>query len=137
MATKELKSKIKSIWRTMHFRWENPKSQMFYRYGGRGIKVCEDWKSFEKFYIDMGKDYRKGLSIDRIDINGNYCKENCRWATPIEQAQNTSRTRNIYYNEENMTLSAWARKLGIKRSTLAQRYYVYKWSIEKTLSTSQ
>lgn len=97
----------------------------------RGIKICDKWNDFEYFLKDMGK-RPENTSLDRIDNNKNYCKENCRWAS--SKQQNRNRRNNTLFKDK--TLSEWSELLGIKRSTLAQRIYVYKWTIEKTLSTN-
>ena len=80
-------SRIYSIWRNMITRCTNSNHEKYHNYGGRGITVCERWKIFENFYKDMG-DPPDGLTIDRINVNGNYELGNCRWATKFEQEQN-------------------------------------------------
>ena len=78
----------------MKARCNRPSSHKYARYGGRGIKVCEEWQRFEPFYDwAMSHGYDEKLSIDRIDNDGNYEPKNCRWATAKEQANNTSRTK--------------------------------------------
>lgn len=78
----------------MKQRCMNPKNQDFYNYGGRGVKVCDEWKkSFDAFLKDMGNKPGKNFSIDRIDCDGNYEKSNCRWATPLEQSRNRRNTK--------------------------------------------
>lgn len=89
-------------------------------YGGRGIKVCCEWhniESFEKWATQSG--YKQGLSLDRIDPNKDYSPNNCRWATPKEQANNRRNT--IYIDDK--TISEWAEILGVSRSTISTRYY--------------
>lgn len=122
-------------------RCNNPKNHAFKYYGERGIKFL--WKSFEDFRDDMYKPYLKHIekfgekqtSIDRIDVNGNYCKRNCRWATNTQQANNRTNNNKIKFKGEIHTLSEWAVKIGIKRCTIHQRLR-YGWSINRTFTTS-
>ena len=79
---------IYTSWAQMHARCSNPNHNRFHRYGGRGISVCQRWASFEGFLADMGESWQPGLSIDRIDNDGNYEPGNCRWSTPKDQAAN-------------------------------------------------
>jgi len=104
-------------------------------YGGRGIKVCDRWRiGFRNFYIDMLPKYREGLSLDRIDNDGDYDPDNCRWTTRKEQNNNTRRNHPFEFEGKTQSLQDWSADLGIKRSTLAQRVYVYKWTIEKAFN---
>lgn len=84
-------SPVYTSWAQMHARCTNPNHNRYHRYGGRGISVCAQWKAFEAFLADMGGSWKPGLSIDRIDNDGNYEVGNCRWATPSEQAFNRSK----------------------------------------------
>jgi hypothetical protein len=86
-------SPIYNSWAQMHSRCSNPKHNRYHRYGGRGIFVCAKWKTFEGFLSDMGDSWSPGLSIDRIDNDGNYEPENCRWATASQQAKNRSKAK--------------------------------------------
>lgn len=116
-------------WAGIKERCKNKGRPGFKNWGGRGITYDPRWESFENFVADMGE-CPDGMSIDRIDNNGNYELSNCRWATWKEQARNRRNTRLF----EGKTLSEWSEVLGIKRSTLAQRLYVYGWPIERVLS---
>lgn len=103
----------------------------YHLYGGRGITVCEEWKNIEEFEIWLkGTDYRKGLTLDRIDVNGNYSPQNCRWATKKEQANNRRNTKYLTYNGMTHTISEWAVITGINRSTLNNRVY-RGWDVNK------
>lgn len=100
-------------------------------YGGRGITVCDEWKNIEEFEIWLkGTDYRKGLTLERIDVNGNYSPQNCRWATKKEQANNRRNTKYLTYNGTTHTISEWADITGINRSTLKNRVY-RGWDVNK------
>lgn len=108
-------------------RCNNPKDKRYKNYGGRGIKVCEEWsKSFTSFRDwALANGYKEGLSIDRIDVNGNYEPSNCRWITMAEQANNTTRSVYITHNGETLTKADWVRKIGINYSTFSLRYLKY------------
>lgn len=90
-------------------------------YGGRGIAVCERWRKFECFYEDMGNPPGPEYSIDRIDVNGNYEPNNCRWATQSQQNYNRRSNKRITAFGETMTLGEWAKKVGLTRQTIIRR----------------
>lgn len=106
-------------------------------YFGKGIRVCTEWKdNFMTFYdwaINNG--YNDNLTIDRININGNYEPSNCRWITIKEQQRNKSTNNKITYNNKTYCLAEWAEKLSITTQTLWNRIYRYNWSIECALIT--
>lgn len=108
-------------------------------YGGRGIK--SEWKSFEEFLCDMypsylehvGKHGEKNTTLDRVNVNGNYSKENCRWATMKVQNNNSRHVRLITFEGKTMNISRWAEHLGVDRHTLYQRLNDYNFPLEKAL----
>jgi hypothetical protein len=122
-------------WGDMKTRCSNPNFKQYADYGGRGIKVCERWRHFANFAEDMGPTFQPQLSLDRIDDDGDYCPENCRWADAYTQANNTRRNRRIEYRGEALTVNEWARRVGMKRSTLWLRYHTLAWPIDKCLET--
>lgn len=127
------KSKEFSIWGSMKDRCYNPNNPRYKNYGGRGIIVCNDWiKSFKKFYLDMGDS--NGLSIDRIDVNGNYELSNCRWSNSKTQARNRTNNVKFTYLNETLCISEWCEKLKMSISTFNNRIN-RGWSIEKIIKT--
>lgn len=122
-------------WVSMRSRCNNKNYFNYSRWGRRGITYPTRWKSFEVFYEDMYDSYSPELSLDRIDNDKNYSKENCRWATRKEQQNNTSRNKFFTIGETTQTLSQWAETADIGLSTIKQRFYTYGWNIEKALYT--
>lgn len=126
------------VWINMKTRCYNKNVKEYANYGGRGIVVCDEWKnSFVDFLVDMGRIPKKNgmrYSLDRIDVNKNYCFENCRWATDEEQANNKRNNNLITLNEKTQTLQMWSKEVGISEKTIRSRLKL-GWTIEKTLST--
>jgi len=119
-------------WRYMRSRCLNPQSTEYENYGGRGIKICKRWDSFINFFEDMGWK-PEDMTIDRINNDGDYTPENCRWATKIEQCNNTRRNVFIRFKNIELTISQWAKKLNINRITLGNRIR-RGWTIERALT---
>lgn len=105
-------------------------------YGGRGITICKEWLESPKSFFDwaLKNGYKKGLSIDRINNDGNYCPENCRWVTQKEQTRNTRRNNNLTLNGKTMCISDWAKKLGFKHPIAINKRLKRGWSVEMALS---
>lgn len=111
-----------NIWLGMKQRCSNPNHPAFKYYGGRGITVCDRWKeSFEYFLEDMGQ-RPLDKSLERVDNNKGYCKENCKWATGIEQASNKRNNVYIEKDGQRLTLSEWGRRLSIPLKVLSKRH---------------
>jgi len=127
--TKEYKT-----WATMKQRCSNPRNHKYPIYGGRGITVCDRWKdSFENFIDDMGE-CPQGCSIDRIDNDSGYFKENCRWSDATEQQRNKSTNVVLTFQGKSMCIAAWAEEKGMKTSTLWARLQ-RGWDIKEALET--
>lgn len=130
------KERLYETWCHIRQRCNNPNDRVYPLYGGRGIKVCgawmSDYQSFRNWAMDNG--YREDLTLDRIDNNGDYCPENCRWVDRKTQANNRRTNRLITYNGITHTLSEWSEITGIKWCTILAR--INKgWSTEKALYT--
>lgn len=108
-------------WHSMRQRCLNSRCQTYPRYGGRGISICQRWlDSFDNFLADM-KERPPGTCLDRIDNDGNYSPENCRWATMKEQSNNHSRNVLLTYRGETRNVTEWSNALGFRPSTLRNR----------------
>jgi transposase len=123
-------------WRDMIRRCTNPKLKCFANYGGRGIRVADEWVGkggFERFLAHVGSRPSPVFQLDRVDNDGHYVPGNVRWATPIEQLSNTRRNRIITFRGETLSAAQWARRTGIPRCVI---YFRLKagWSAERTLT---
>jgi hypothetical protein len=107
-------------WKDMRQRCMNEGSVDWPNYGGRGITVCQEWDDFLVFLADMGE-RPHGMTLDRIDVNGNYSKQNCRWASPKTQANNKTSNKVLTLSGRTQTLQQWADETGIKRETISAR----------------
>lgn len=122
-----------NTWLQMKQRCNNPKSHAYKYYGGRGIRVSDAWRnSFKTFITDMGR-RPDGYSLDRIDPNGDYCKENCRWATRLQQANNTRDNRKVEWNGKVYGVRELSEKTGISQKLLAKRLFERGWEIERAV----
>jgi hypothetical protein len=120
-------------WSNMIRRCTNPRDREYRNYGGRGIAVHPDWREFENFLADMGE-RPAGLTLERMENEEGYGPLNCKWATRHDQQRNMRVNHMINYAGETLCLSDWAKKLGMKRATLSQRFR-RGWSIERALNT--
>lgn len=130
----ETKTRLHKIWEGMHSRCENPNHKYYANYGGRGIAVCDEWNEYVPFRdwaIKAG--YSDNLTIDRIEVNGNYSPGNCRWATIREQQNNKLSNHLIRFNGVSHTISEWSEIVGIKKTTIRERLSA-GWPVEKTLT---
>lgn len=131
------KTRIHQLWHSMYCRCYYQGTNGYERYGGRGIKVCEEWKHLEGFVNfynwAMNNGYNDNLSLDRIDNNGDYCPDNCRWITKKEQSNN--RRNNVLYtfNGETKTSKQWCEQYGINQTTFKDRLK-RGWTLEQALT---
>ena len=116
-------------WINMKQRCNNPKNPSYPWYGGKGIRVCERWKSFKNFAEDMGE-RPDGLTLDRIESTKDYSPENCRWADKKTQGVNRSQTIYIEYEGLKLTIEEWSLRTGISRDVIYFRYW-RGWNIER------
>jgi hypothetical protein len=125
-------SGIYTTWQNMTQRCINSNRKDYCLYGGRGIKVCKRWLEFENFLKDM-PGWKSGLTLERTDRNGNYCPENCNWATRKEQARNRRTNRLITCFGKTQSLIEWSEETGIPYTTLRNRFH-YGWTAEEALT---
>lgn len=124
------------IFQGMKYRCYSPGDGSYKDYGKRGITICKEWLEDPNNFIkwSLNNNYKKGLQIDRIDNDGPYSPENCRWVTHKENCNNTRRNKYITFEGETITLSQWADKVNISRKVILWRLN-HGWTIEKALTT--
>ena len=144
-------TRLNVIFKNMKLRCYNPKCKDYKRYGGRGIKICKEWNdreiviisgvrytkgylAFKKWALENG--YQDNLTIDRIDVNGDYEPSNCRWATKKEQCNNTRRNRYITYKGKTQSFAKWQEELNIARTTF-YRKIKNGWTAERIFNERQ
>jgi hypothetical protein len=132
----KIDTRIYGIWTGMKTRCDNPKRSKYARYGARGVTVCKEWREDFKAFYDwaMQNGYSENLSIDRINVDGDYEPSNCKWSTDIEQMNNMSTNVKVTYNGKTQTIAEWSRETGIPYGTLHQRIYRYNFSPERALN---
>ena len=136
----ESKAPLYGIWSAIKRRCYNTHAVEYPWYGGRGIEMCDEWRnSYEAFRNwSLGKGYKPNgheCTIDRIDTNGNYCPENCRWVDSVAQANNRRSNHLLTYNGETHNVTEWSNLVGIPMKTLSSRIHS-GWSIEQALTTA-
>lgn len=125
-------ARVHWIWATMIQRATNPNNHEFDRYGGRGIGVCDRWKTFGNFLADMGEPQPK-QQIERIDNSKGYEPGNCKWASILEQARNKRNNKFVTYDGETLCVAEWAHRKGLKVPTLWLRLFRRGWPVEEAL----
>lgn len=135
------KSRLYRVWYAMKGRCFCQTDSHYHLYGGRGITVCDEWSSSYEAFKDwaLKNGYNPeaphgDCTLDRIDVNGDYCPENCRWVTMKKQANNKQNSRLVEFDGKTQTVSEWAEESGIKPATLRQRLVESDWSIERALT---
>jgi len=135
--TNDKEKRLHRIWSAIKTRCYNKNAKSYKNYGGRGIKICDEWldnfTNFSKWSLQNG--YKDYLSIDRIDVNGNYEPSNCKWSTDKEQANNKRNTLYITYNNKTQSLRQWCDELNLKYKTIANRIKRYNWTPERAFTT--
>jgi len=135
MAQRGKQHPMYNTWARMIQRCENPNNKPYKYYGGRGITVCEEWHN-SAIFIDwaLANGWQKGLTLDRIDNDGNYEPSNCHWVTRKEQARNRRSNRRITFNGKTQALAQWAEEVNVKDKILWDRINKYHWPIERALT---
>lgn len=130
--------KLYEVWRNIKRRCYNPSHYAYEQYGGRGIKMCDEWSDFERFYSwSLANGYEDGLSLDRIDNNGWYSPKNCRWSTWKEQGNNRRTNVLITFDGKTQSMAKWADEIGISRAALWGRLHRKKMPLDMALTAQK
>lgn len=132
---RETHTRLYRVWGNMCNRCSNPNNPAWHRYGGRGIIVCDEWKSYECFRDwATANGYADNLTLDRRDNDGAYCPSNCRWVDEFVQANNKRNNHLIEYNGETKTIAEWANFVNIPYKTLHRRIVELGWAVERAFT---
>lgn len=131
------KTRIYKIWESMKNRCYCKGETSYKYYGAKGVTVCDEWRNDFKAFYDwtISHGYSDELTLDRVDVNGNYEPTNCRWITMKEQSRNKSNNRYLSYNGKTQCIVDWANEVKIDRRTITRRIDIFGWSVEKALTT--
>ena len=135
-------TKTYNSWVAMISRCTRPENDRYHNYGGRGIKVCERWRKFENFFNDMGE-RPEGMTLDRIDVNGNYEPSNCRWSTSEIQYSNMAKNNFVKFRGITKTVSQWARDFGTTNTAIYYHLenkgleFMYQWRLKRNKKVPQ
>ncbi len=129
-------TKLYIIWQNMKRRCNDPNDIMFKNYGGRGIAVCNEWLSGFEAFLRWANDngYKEGLSIERIDVNGDYSPDNCKWISKKQQYLNRTDSHRITAFGKTQTIKEWADESGLKYDTIERRINQYGWDPEEAVT---
>lgn len=123
-----------SIWQAMKARCDKKTTINYQYYGGKGVSYDPRWGSFIEFWNDMSKGYSDGLTLDRINSDNDYTKDNCRWISIQKQQFNKSTNHKVTFKGKTQSIREWERELGYKQGTLQSRIRAYGWPVEKALT---
>lgn len=130
------KTRLYREWAAMKRRCLTPSCKAYKNYGGRGIKICKKWESsFESFMAwALSNGYSDELTIERIDVNGDYCPENCKWIPANEQQKNRTSCLFIHYNGKNQNLFDWCKEMNLSYKLIHNRIHKLGWTFERAIS---
>ena len=130
------KSNLYPVWRSMKSRCYNPSNERYPDYGGRGIIFCDEWLDFQLFHSwALANGYKKGLSIERKDNDGNYCPVNCKWATSTEQNNNRRDNIQVLYQGKLQSFALLFSGDSVRRKKVWERIYRRGWDVDRAVDT--
>ena len=124
-----------NVWKSMKGRCFNHKNKGYDNYGGRGISVCEEWNDYSNFHEDMASTYESGLTLDRIDNNGDYCKDNCRWVPLRTQMRNQRRTIRVEWDGNSVSLRDLCEQKNLNFHMVKNRIFRLGWDVKRAIET--
>lgn len=126
--------KLYQVWYDMHRRCFVSSRREYKNYGGRGISVCARWESFDNFVQDMAPTWKPGLTLGRVDNDGNYTPKNCSWQTLSQQHRNYRQNRKLRFKGKTRTVVEWSEIIGIRQQLISNRLFL-GWTVSRALST--